>query len=188
MAAAIGSHGVARFGGGELPKPSAVVMAYTAHSDHSSNEPPTFVVVGEQDGIAPPSTMERRVATLRNAGTEVAYRRYRNLGHGFGTGDRDQRRRMAGRRRSVLGSLPATERKRSRLALVTQGFDQHDESGCRLAAAWVVEVVPAKGAHQPSTTDTGIFGHGFGPGTGTSAEGWLADGIKFWAKFIRDKN
>ena len=54
--------------------------------------------------------MERRVAALRNAGTEVEYHRYRNLGHGFG------------------------------------------------------------------------------PGTGTSAEGWLADGIEFWAKFIRDKN
>ena len=34
MAAAIGSHGVASFGGDDLPKPSAVVMAYTAHSDH----------------------------------------------------------------------------------------------------------------------------------------------------------
>ena len=56
MAAAIGSHGVAIYGGGDLPKPSAVVMAYTAHSDHASAEPPTFVVVGEQDGspLPPP--------------------------------------------------------------------------------------------------------------------------------------
>ena len=44
--ASIGSHGVAAFGGDDLPKPAAVVMAYTAHSDHSDNEPPTFVVVG----------------------------------------------------------------------------------------------------------------------------------------------
>src|SRR5215204_2756203 len=29
MAAAIGSHGLARFGGDDLPKPSAVVIAYT---------------------------------------------------------------------------------------------------------------------------------------------------------------
>jgi hypothetical protein len=48
MAAAIGSHGVGNSGGDDLPKPSAVVMAYTAHSDHSSDEPPTFVAVGEQ--------------------------------------------------------------------------------------------------------------------------------------------
>jgi acetyl esterase/lipase len=30
--------------------------------------------------------MERRIGALRNAGTEVAYHKYRNLGHGFGTG------------------------------------------------------------------------------------------------------
>ena len=34
MAAAVGSHGVASHGGGDVPKPSAVVMAYTGHSDH----------------------------------------------------------------------------------------------------------------------------------------------------------
>jgi acetyl esterase/lipase len=86
MAAAIGSHGVARFGGDDLPKPSAVVMAYTGHADHASQEPPTFVVVGEQDSIAPPSAMERRIAALRRAGTEVEYHKYKNLGHGFGLG------------------------------------------------------------------------------------------------------
>jgi acetyl esterase/lipase len=86
MAAAIGSHGVAGFGGDDLPKPSAVVMAYTAHSDYSSDEPPTFVVVGEQDGIAPASSMERRIAALRKAGTLVEYHRFGNLGHGFGLG------------------------------------------------------------------------------------------------------
>ncbi len=86
MAAAIGSHGVAHFGGDTLPKPSAVVMAYTGHADYSSDEPPTFVVVGEQDGIAPPSAMERRIAALRHVGTEVEYHQYKNLRHGFGLG------------------------------------------------------------------------------------------------------
>jgi len=86
MAATIGSHGVAGFGGDSLPKPSAVVMAYTAHSDYSSDEPPTFVVVGEQDGIAPASSMERRIAALRKAGTLVEYHKFGNLGHGFGLG------------------------------------------------------------------------------------------------------
>jgi acetyl esterase/lipase len=86
MAAAIGSHGAASFGGDPFPKPSAVVMAYTAHSDYSSNEPPTFVVVGEQDGIAPPSSMERRISALRRAGTEVEYHTFPNVGHGFGLG------------------------------------------------------------------------------------------------------
>jgi acetyl esterase/lipase len=86
MAAAIGSHGIPAFGGDDLPKPSAVVMAYTGHSDVSSDEPPTFVVVGEQDSIAPPSAMERRIAALRRAGAEVEYHKYKNLGHGFGLG------------------------------------------------------------------------------------------------------
>ena len=110
MAAAIGTRGVAAYGGDDLPKPSAVVMAYTGHSDHASNEPPTFVVVGDQDAIAPPSAMERRVAALRSAGTEVEYRVYKNLGHGFG------------------------------------------------------------------------------PGTGTSAEGWIPDAIRFWERFVGNKN
>jgi acetyl esterase/lipase len=86
MAATIGSHGVAAFGGRDLPKPSVIVMAYTGHSDTSRDEPPTFVVVGERDGIAPPSTMEKRVTILRNAGVEVEYRKYKDVGHGFGVG------------------------------------------------------------------------------------------------------
>ena len=86
MAAAIGSHGVARFGGADVPRPSAVVMAYTGHSDVASNEPPTFVVVGDQDGIAPPASMKRRVEALRRSGTTVEYHEYAGVGHGFGLG------------------------------------------------------------------------------------------------------
>lgn len=86
MAAAIGSHGVAAYGGPDLPKPSTVVMAYTAHSDHAAAEPPTFALVGEQDGIAPPAAMRQRVVALRRLGTEVDYREYPGVGHGFGLG------------------------------------------------------------------------------------------------------
>jgi acetyl esterase/lipase len=86
MAAVIGSHGVASFGGDALPKPSTVVMAYTGHADYSDQEPSTFVVVGEQDRIAPPSVMERRVAALRKMGAEVEFHQFSGLGHGFGPG------------------------------------------------------------------------------------------------------
>lgn len=86
LAALIGSHGVHSYGGDDLPKPAAVVMAYTGHSDYSSQEPPTFVVVGQHDTIAPPFKMERRLTALRNAGTPVEYHKYENLGHGFGAG------------------------------------------------------------------------------------------------------
>jgi len=86
MAASIGSHGVAKYGGVNAPRPSAVVMAYTGHSDYASVEPPTFVVVGEEDGIAPPAAMKRRVEALRKTGTQVEYREYKGLRHGFGLG------------------------------------------------------------------------------------------------------
>jgi acetyl esterase/lipase len=86
MAASIGSYGAARFGGAPLPRPSAVVLLYTGHSDLGPSAPPTFVAVGENDGIAPPAVMERRIAALRRAGTDVAYRRYPGVGHGFGLG------------------------------------------------------------------------------------------------------
>ena len=76
----------AAFGGDDLPKPATVVMAYTGHSDVSRHEPPTYVVVGENDGIAPPAVMERRVEALRSRGTTVEYCKYKNLGHGFGVG------------------------------------------------------------------------------------------------------
>jgi acetyl esterase/lipase len=86
MAAAIGSYGTTRFGGADLPKPSALVLLYTGHSDLAPTEPPTFVAVGDGDGIAPPAVMERRVAALRRLGTEVEYRKYPGVGHGFGLG------------------------------------------------------------------------------------------------------
>ena len=61
-------------------------MAYTAHSDYSPAEPPTFVVVGEEDGIAPPASMERRVEALRKIGAKVEYHKYKGVAHGFGPG------------------------------------------------------------------------------------------------------
>jgi acetyl esterase/lipase len=86
MAAAIGTHGAAHFGVEPVPKPSTVVMAYTAHSEYSAADPPTFSVVGELDMIASPATMEHRVEALRNAGVIVEHRKYPALGHGFGLG------------------------------------------------------------------------------------------------------
>jgi acetyl esterase/lipase len=86
MAASIGTHGAAFFGGDALPRPSVVVTAYTAHSEVGPDEPPTFAVVGEQDGIAPPYVMERRISALRRAGTPVEFHEFENLEHGFGLG------------------------------------------------------------------------------------------------------
>ena len=89
MVAAIGTHGTAAYGGDDLPRPAAVVMAYTGHSEiarQGETDPPTFVIAGEQDRIAPADVMERRVAALRRAGARVEYRRFIGVGHGFGAG------------------------------------------------------------------------------------------------------
>jgi acetyl esterase/lipase len=53
---------------------------------YASADPPTFVVVGEQDGVAPPGVMERRIVALRRAGIPVEYHKSENLDHGFGLG------------------------------------------------------------------------------------------------------
>lgn len=86
MVGNIALSGVTRYGGGNLPKPATVVIAYTGQSSYSSDFPPTFITVSANDSIANISSVERRVENLRNAGVEVEYRRYRNAGHGFGLG------------------------------------------------------------------------------------------------------
>jgi acetyl esterase/lipase len=86
MVARIGSYGTAAYGGEELPRPSTVVMAYTGYTDFTKKDPPTFIVVGDRDGIASASTMERRVNSMRSAGVDVEFHVYRNVGHGFGLG------------------------------------------------------------------------------------------------------
>lgn len=87
MAGNIALRGVSDYGGGgDLPKPATVVIAYTGQSSYSSDFPPTFMTVSADDGIANVATVERRAQNLRDAGVEVEYRRYRNAGHGFGLG------------------------------------------------------------------------------------------------------
>jgi acetyl esterase/lipase len=86
MAAYLGSHGSAAFGGDDLPRPAAVIMLYTGHTDYTVNDPPTFAAIGENDGIASWRTMESRVNNLRAAGIDAEFHLYRNLGHGFGLG------------------------------------------------------------------------------------------------------
>jgi acetyl esterase/lipase len=86
MAAYLGSYGPAEYGGDDLSRPGAVIMAYTGHTDYTENDPPTFVVVSENDPIASAVIMGRRVNALRKAGIDVELRKYRTAGHGFGLG------------------------------------------------------------------------------------------------------
>ncbi len=86
MAANIGTYGVYNYGGDNISKPVTIVMAYTGHTDYSQNDPPTFAIVGENDGIARPSTMERRINAMKAKGIDVEFHKYPDLGHGFGLG------------------------------------------------------------------------------------------------------
>lgn len=86
IAAWLGSYGPAAFGGKELPKPVAVIMQYTGHSDYTESDPPTFVCIGENDGIASWRTMENRLRNLDALGIPTEFHKYPSLGHGFGLG------------------------------------------------------------------------------------------------------
>ena len=86
MVAYLGSYGPAAFGGADLSRARTVAMLYTGHSDYTADDPPTFVVIGENDGIASWCTMERRVNALKTAGIDTEFHKYPNLGHGFGLG------------------------------------------------------------------------------------------------------
>ena len=86
MVGNIALRGVADYGGGNLPRPATVVIAYTGQTSSSRDFPPTFIAVSADDRIADVSTVERRVQDLRNARVEVEYHRFKNAGHGFGLG------------------------------------------------------------------------------------------------------
>ena len=174
MAAAIGSHGVARFGGDVLPKPSAVVMAYTGHSEYGANEPSTFAVVGEHDGIAPPSVMERRVAALRKTSTDVEFHRYDGLGHGFGPGTGTTRKdgwtepsdfgrgrygEVSGGRRMPCGKASGPrkhEEERVPERRVCCSADRREDQGARRLAGHDAQLAPHFGQGSRSRSRRGV--------------------------------
>ena len=86
MAAYLGSYGPAAFGGDELPGPGTVVMQYTGHSEYLESDPPTYVCVGENDGIASWRTMENRLEGMSALGIDTEFHKYPGLSHGFGLG------------------------------------------------------------------------------------------------------
>ncbi len=86
MAAWLGTYGPAAFGGGDLPRPGTVVMQYTGLNEYSPEDPPTYVCVGDSDGIANWRTMQRRLEAMSACGIDTEFHVYEGLGHGFGLG------------------------------------------------------------------------------------------------------
>lgn len=85
MAAWLGTYGPAAFGG-DLPRPGTVVMQYTGLNEYSPEDPPTYVCVGDSDGIANWRTMQRRLEAMSACGIDTEFHVYEGLGHGFGLG------------------------------------------------------------------------------------------------------
>lgn len=86
MAALLGSYGTSAFGEKSLPRPRAVIMQYTGHTDYTANEPPTYACVGENDWIANWRTMQKRLENISAFGVPTEFHKYAGLGHGFGLG------------------------------------------------------------------------------------------------------
>ena len=61
-------------------------MGYTGHSEYTRLDPPTYVVIGANDGIASPAIMRRRVEALKAIGIDSEFHLFPNLRHGFGLG------------------------------------------------------------------------------------------------------
>jgi len=86
MAAWLGNYGPEAFGGGDLPRPGAVIMQYTGLSEYSESDPPTYACVGDRDGIANWRVMQARLDAMQQAGIDTEFHVCSGLGHGFGLG------------------------------------------------------------------------------------------------------
>lgn len=86
MAAYLGSYSTQGFINAEHPRPSVVIMGYTSHSEYTRNDPPTYVVIGDNDAIASASVMRRRIENLKSLDIDAEFHLFPNLRHGFGLG------------------------------------------------------------------------------------------------------
>lgn len=86
MAAWLGANGSESYGEDAYPRPAAVIMQYTALSEVTGNEPPTYNCVGTRDGIADYRIMENRISAIRANGTDAEIEVFEGLSHGFGLG------------------------------------------------------------------------------------------------------
>ena len=86
MSAWVGSYGPEGFGERELPHAGAAIIQYTGLSEYSENDPPTYVCVGDSDGIASWRTMKMRLDNMSALGIDTEFHVYSGLRHGFGIG------------------------------------------------------------------------------------------------------
>ena len=86
MAAWVGN-GTEKYGEKAYPRPAAVIMQYTALTEVTGEEPPTYNCVGTRDGIAPYQIMQERINRIKANGTDAQIEVFEGLPHGFGLGE-----------------------------------------------------------------------------------------------------
>ncbi len=86
MTAYLSSYGTEAFGEYSYPRPGCAVIQYTGHSEYTRSDPPTYMCVGENDGIASWRVMESRANVMQAAGIATEFHKYPGLSHGFGIG------------------------------------------------------------------------------------------------------
>lgn len=86
MTAYLSSYGTDVFGEKSYPKQGAAIIQYTSHSEYTKNDSPTYMCVGENDGIANWRIMENRANALKTIDIDIEFHKYPGLGHGFGIG------------------------------------------------------------------------------------------------------
>lgn len=87
MTAWLSTYGTAAFGEDAYPAPAADIMQYTALSEVTGNEPPTYACVGTSDTIAPYQSMVSRIERIQANGIDTEIEVFEGLGHGFGLGE-----------------------------------------------------------------------------------------------------
>ncbi|TSO25370.1 alpha/beta hydrolase [Lactobacillus sp. LL6] len=70
----------------DIQQADSVIMEYTGYSRVSKYDAPTFVAVGDRDGIANWQVMRQRLFYLSELGIPTEFHVYPGLSHGFGLG------------------------------------------------------------------------------------------------------
>lgn len=86
MAAFIGSYGTEKYGAKAFPRPAAVIMQYTGHSDFTENDPPTYANAGSNDLWHLDRAMAEREKKMKAAGLISELTVYDGLPHGYALG------------------------------------------------------------------------------------------------------
>lgn len=105
MAAYLGSYSTQGFIDATHERPAAVIMGYTGHSEYTQNDPPTYVIIGEDDAIASPATMRRRVEKPSGVGNRCRVSSASRFAPRLRIGNRNDCRRLGKGCRQVLGEI-----------------------------------------------------------------------------------